>query len=166
MFGYPGESVVDFMEATRQAGPATVAAVREASAAFMAEGAAMRTGRIGVCLSTLGPGSTALLNGIASATLDRVPVLAISGQVDASREPYWTHQVVDHNRLFPPVTKLTARLEAASAGTVIRKALRTATAERPGGRALDSRHGYVRDDGGRQRERREGSAAEPGRRNP
>src|SRR5215468_11451213 len=53
VFGYPGESVVDFMEATRQAGPATVAAVREASAAFMAEGAAMRTGRIGVCLSTL-----------------------------------------------------------------------------------------------------------------
>src|SRR5215475_3970013 len=132
VFGYPGESVVDFMEATRQARPATVAAVREASAAFMAEGAAMRTGRIGVCLSTLGPGSTALLNGVASATLDRVPVLAISGQVDGSREPYWTHQVVDHNRLFAPVTKLTARLEAASAGTVIRKALRTATAERPG----------------------------------
>ena len=132
VFGYPGESVVDFMEATRRAGPATVAAVREASAAFMAEGAAMRTGRIGVCLSTLGPGSTALLNGVASATMDRVPVLAISGQVEGSREPYWTHQVVDHNRLFAPVTKLTARLEAASADTVIRKALRTATAERPG----------------------------------
>jgi acetolactate synthase I/II/III large subunit len=92
----------------------------------------MRTGRIGVCLSTLGPGSTALLNGVASATLDRVPVLAISGQVDGSREPCWTHQVVDHDRLFAPVTKLTARLEAASAGTVIRKALRTAAAERPG----------------------------------
>ena len=91
VFGYPGESVVDFMEATRRAGPATVAAVREASAAFMAEGAAMRTGRIGVCLSTLGPGSTALLNGVASATMDRVPVLAISGQVEGSREPYWTH---------------------------------------------------------------------------
>jgi acetolactate synthase I/II/III large subunit len=59
-------------------------------------------------------------------------VLAISGQVDGSREPYWTHQVVDHDRLFAPVTKLTARLEAASAGTVIRKALRTAAAERPG----------------------------------
>jgi acetolactate synthase-1/2/3 large subunit len=132
VFGYPGESVVDFMEATRHGGPETVAAVREASAAFMAEAAAMCTGLPGVCLSTLGPGSTALLNGVASATLDRVPVLAISGQVDSAREQYWTHQLVDHNRLFAPVTKLAARLEPASADTVIRKALRTATAERPG----------------------------------
>jgi acetolactate synthase I/II/III large subunit len=132
VFGYPGESVVEFMEATRDDGPAIVAAVREASAAFMAEGAAMCTGRLGVCLSTLGPGSTALLNGVASATLDRVPMLAISGQVDSVREQYWTHQLVDHNRLFAPVTKLTARLEPRSADTVIRKALRTATAERPG----------------------------------
>jgi len=132
VFGYPGESVVDFMEATRDHGPATVAAVREASAAFMAEGAAMCTGQLGVCLSTLGPGSTALLNGVASATLDRVPMLAISGQVDSVREQYWTHQLVDHNRLFAPVSKLTARLEPRSADTVIRKALRTATAERPG----------------------------------
>ena len=132
VFGYPGESVVDFMEATRHGGPRVVAAVREASAAFMAEGAAMCTGLPGVCLSTLGPGSTALLNGVTSATLDRVPVLAISGQVDSSREQYWTHQLVDHNRLFAPVTKLATRLEPASADTVIRKALRTATAERPG----------------------------------
>jgi acetolactate synthase I/II/III large subunit len=132
VFGYPGESVVDFIEATRHGGPQFVAAIREASAAFMAEGAAMCTGLPGVCLSTLGPGSTALLNGIASATLDRVPVLAVSGQADSSREQYWTHQIVDHNRLFAPVTKLAARLEPASAGLVIRKALRTATAERPG----------------------------------
>ena len=132
VFGYPGESVVDFMEAARDGGPAIVAAVREASAAFMAEGAAMRTGLLGACLSTLGPGSTALLNGVASATLDRVPVLAISGQVEGSREQYWTHQIVDQGRLFAPVTKLAARLEAGSADTVLRKALRTATAERPG----------------------------------
>src|SRR5215469_11557475 len=132
VFGYPGESVVDFMEETRDRGPTTVAAAREASAAFMAEGAAMCTGRLGVCLSTLGPGSTALLNGVASATLDRVPMLAISGQVDSVREQYWTHQLVDHNRLFAPVTKLATRLEPRSADIVIRKALRTATAERPG----------------------------------
>ncbi len=132
VFGYPGESVVDFMEAARDGGPQIVAAAREASAAFMAEGAAMSTGRPGVCLSTLGPGSTALLNGVASANLDRVPLLAISGQVESSREPYWTHQVVDQGRVFAPVTKLATRLEPASADTVIRKALRTATAERPG----------------------------------
>ena len=132
MFGYPGESLVEFIEAARLDGPEVVSAVREASAAFMAEGAAMRTGTVGACLSTLGPGSTALLNGVASAQLDRVPLLAVSGQVDSSREQFWTHQLIDHNRLFAPVTKLTARLDAASADTVLRRALRTATAERPG----------------------------------
>ena len=132
VFGYPGESVIDFMEAARHQGIAVVSAVREGTAAFMAEAAAMVTGRPGICLSTLGPGSTAVLNGVASATLDRAPVLAVSGQIESSREQFFTHQVVDHDRLFAPVTKLALRLDPASADTVIRKALRTAVAERPG----------------------------------
>jgi acetolactate synthase I/II/III large subunit len=132
IFGYPGESVIDFMEAARQQDIGVVSAVREATAAFMAEGAAMATGRPGVCLSTLGPGSTAVLNGVASATLDRVPMLAVSGQIESSREQFFTHQVVDHGRLFAPVTKATLRLDPASADVVARKALRTAVAERPG----------------------------------
>ena len=136
VFGYPGESIIDFMEACRQRGIGVIASVREATAAFMAEGAAMTTGLPGVCLSTLGPGSTALLNGVAAATLDRVPMLAVSGQIESSREQFFTHQVVDHGRMFAPVTKLALRLDAASAGTVIRKALRTATAERPGAVSL------------------------------
>lgn len=132
VFGYPGESVIDFMEAARHQGIEVISAVREGTAAFMAEAAAMATGRPGVCLSTLGPGSTAVLNGVASATLDRVPVLAVSGQIESSREQFFTHQVVDHDRLFAPVAKLALRLDPASADTVVRKALRTAAAERPG----------------------------------
>ena len=132
IFGYPGESVIDFMEAARHQGIELVSAVRETAAAFMAEAAAMATGTPGVCLSTLGPGSTAVLNGVAAATLDRVPVLAVSGQIETSREQFFTHQVVDHGRMFAPVTKLALRLDPASADTVIRKALRTAVAERPG----------------------------------
>ena len=136
VFGYPGESIIDFMEACRHRDIEVVASVREATAAFMAEGAAMVSGLPGVCLSTLGPGSTALLNGVASANLDRVPMLAVSGQIERSREQFFTHQVVDHGRMFAPVTKLALRLEAASADTVIRKALRTAAAERPGAVSL------------------------------
>ncbi len=132
VFGYPGESVIDFMEAARHRGIEVVSAVREGTAAFMAEAAAMLTGLPGACLSTLGPGSTAVLNGVAAATLDRVPMLAISGQIESSREQFFTHQVVDHDRMFAPVTKLALRLDPASADTVIRKALRTAAAERPG----------------------------------
>jgi hypothetical protein len=132
VFGYPGESIIDFMEAARHRGIEVVSAVREGTAAFMAEATAMVTGRPGVCLSTLGPGSTAVLNGVASATLDRVPVLAVSGQIESSREQFFTHQVVDHGRMFAPVSKLALRLDPASADTIIRKALRTAVAERPG----------------------------------
>ena len=132
VFGYPGESVIDVMEAVTHQGIAMVSAVREGTAAFMAEAAAMAGGRPGVCLSTLGPGSTAVLNGVAAATLDRVPVLAVSGQIESSREQFFTHQVVDHGRMFAPVSKLALRLDPASADTVIRKALRTAVAERPG----------------------------------
>jgi acetolactate synthase-1/2/3 large subunit len=132
LFGYPGESVIDFLEAARHHGIEPVSAVREGTAAFMAQAAAMVTGQPGVCLSTLGPGSTAVLNGVASATLDRVPVLAVSGQIESNREQFFTHQVVDHGRMFAPATKLALRLEPASADTIIRKALRTATAERPG----------------------------------
>ena len=132
IFGYPGESVIDFMEASRHQGIELVSAVREGTAAFMAQAAAMATGLPGVCLSTLGPGSTALLNGVASATLDRVPVLAVSGQIESSREQFFTHQVVDHGRMFAPAAKLALRLEPLSADPVIRKALRTAVAERPG----------------------------------
>ena len=132
VFGYPGESVIDFMDAARQHDLGVVSAVREATAAFMAEAAAMATGRPGICLSTLGPGSTAVLNGVASATLDRVPMLAVSGQIESSREQYFTHQVVDHGRMFAPVTKQALRLDPPSADIVIRKALRTAVAERPG----------------------------------
>ena len=54
VFGYPGESVIDFMEAARHQGIEVVSAVREGTAAFMAEAAAMVTGLPGACLSTLG----------------------------------------------------------------------------------------------------------------
>jgi acetolactate synthase-1/2/3 large subunit len=59
-------------------------------------------------------------------------MLAISGQIDTAREQYFTHQVVDHKMMFSPVTKWAGRVEAGAAGTIMRKALRTATAERPG----------------------------------
>src|SRR5690349_14902229 len=132
VFGYPGESILDFMEAARHRGIQVVSAVREGTAAFMAEAAAMASGRPGVCLSTLGPESTAVLNGVPQATLDRVPMLAISGQIESSREQFFTHRAGDHARMFAPVSKLALRLDPASADTVIRKALRTAVAERPG----------------------------------
>lgn len=132
LFAYPGDPILELLEASRRCGLEIMLARREASAAFMAEAQAMLTGRLGVCMSTLGPGSSALVNGVAAATLDRSPVLAISGQIERSREEFFTHQVLDHRRLFSPITKWSGALEPTSAPTILRKAVRTALAERPG----------------------------------
>lgn len=132
VFAYPGDPIIEFMEQATHHDLQVVLARREGTAAFMAEAYGMLTGRPGVVLSTLGPGSTALVNGVAAATLDKVPVVAISGQVESDREAYFTHQVVDHRALFGPVTKWAGRLEPAAVHPTLRKALRLATAERPG----------------------------------
>lgn len=132
VFGYPGDPIIEFMERCRQRGVDVTLARREGSAGFMAEGWAMATGRPGACLSTLGPGSTALTNPVAAATLDRVPMLAFSGQIETARQATFTHQVIDHEQLFRPITKWAGRIEANAAAITMRKALRTAMAERPG----------------------------------
>ncbi|MFJ3799843.1 thiamine pyrophosphate-binding protein [Streptomyces sp. NPDC090088] len=132
VFAYPGDPIIELMEALRAAGVEVVPGSREGTAVFMAEAQAMVTGRPGVCLSTLGPGSTSIVNGVAAATWDRVPLLAISGQIDAGREDLVTHQVVDHKLLFSPVAKWAGRIDPRSVDAVLRKALRLAVAERPG----------------------------------
>jgi len=132
MFAYPGDPVIELMQQCDSRGIEVTLARREGTAAFMAEALAMRTGGFGVCVSTLGPGSTALVNGVAAATLDRVPMLAFSGQIEASREPFFTHQVINHHQLYAPVTKWAGRLEPGSIATTLRKAFSLAMAERPG----------------------------------
>jgi acetolactate synthase-1/2/3 large subunit len=132
VFGYPGDPSVEVLEACRREGLTFVLGRREGTAGLMAEAAGMLTGRPGVCLSTLGPGSTNLVNAVANAWLDRVPMLAISGQIESKREPYFTHQVIDHERLFAPVCKWATTIQPHTAGIVLRKAVRIAMAERPG----------------------------------
>lgn len=132
LFGYPGDPNVELMEAARRAGIEFVLARREGTAGLMAEAYGFLTGRPGVCMSTLGPGSSNLVNAVASAFLDKVPMLAISGQIERRREPVFTHQVLHHDRLFAPVTKWATHLLPENAGAVMRRAMRIATAERPG----------------------------------
>jgi acetolactate synthase-1/2/3 large subunit len=98
----------------------------------MAEAYGQLTGRPGVCVSTLGPGSTNLVNAVASAWLDRVPMIAISGQIETKREPTFTHQVIDHQTLFKPIAKWATAVQPHTVGSIMRRALRTAMAERPG----------------------------------
>lgn len=132
VFGYPGDPNVPFLEACRRDNMEFVLATREGTAGLMAEAYGQITDMPGVALSTLGPGSSNLVNAVANAWADRVPMIAISGQIESRREPYFTHQVIDHNRIFSPISKYTTSILPTTVGTIMRKALRTAMADRPG----------------------------------
>ena len=132
LFGYPGDPSVEFLEAARRQDMQFVLGSREGTAGLMACAYGQLTGRPGVVLSTLGPGSTNPVNAVASAWLDRTPMLAISGQIETGREPTFTHQVVDHQLLFSPISKWATAVQPHTVAGIMRKALRTAMAERPG----------------------------------
>ena len=123
VFGYPGDPNIEFMEAARRAGLQFVLGRREGTAGLMAEAYGFLTGRPGVCMSTLGPGSSNLVNAVANAYLDRVPMLALSGQIERKRAQTFTHQVLDHNRLFSPVSKWTTEIAPDTVGAIMRLSL-------------------------------------------
>lgn len=132
VFGYPGDPSVPFLEACRREGMEFVLGTREGTAGLMAQAYGHITGMPGVALSTLGPGSSNLVNAVANAWCDRVPMLAISGQIESRREPYFTHQVIDHNQVFTPISKWTTSILPTTVSTIMRKALRVSMADRPG----------------------------------
>src|SRR5580692_6180856 len=105
IFGLPGGEIVAFIDACRRAGIRFLLTGHEASAAWMAQVAGQITGVPGVCLSTLGPGATNLVTGVANAWLDRAPMLAITAQIPESAIATTTHQRLALNALFSPITK-------------------------------------------------------------
>ena len=84
VFGVPGGAIEPLYNAlarsARRGGPRPVVARRETGAAFMADGYARETGRIGVCCATSGPGTTNLITGVACAYENEIPLLVITGQ--------------------------------------------------------------------------------------
>ena len=87
MFGIPGEETLDLMFAIRDSKIRFIPVRHEQGAAFMADVYGRLTDRAGVCLSTLGPGATNLVTGVADAYLDGAPLVAITGQVGTDRMP-------------------------------------------------------------------------------
>ena len=81
IFGLPGEETSDLMISLLDSKKIKFILVRhEQGAAFMADVYGRLTQKVGVCLSTLGPGATNLTTGVANANMDRSPILAITGQ--------------------------------------------------------------------------------------
>jgi acetolactate synthase-1/2/3 large subunit len=96
------------------------------------------TGKPGVCLSTLGPGATNLMTGVADANLDRAPLVAITGQVGTDRMHIESHQYLDLVAMFAPVTKWNAQIvRPSNTPEIVRKAFKIAQAEKPGAVHID-----------------------------
>jgi acetolactate synthase-1/2/3 large subunit len=132
VFGLPGGENVHLMEALRQVGMRFVLVRNESSAVFMADATARLTGKPGVCLTTLGPGATNAVAGVAHAYLERSPVLVITAQTPPPLLAYHTHQVIDLAALFQPITKGAFEVTTDNATVITAHALSLATTGRPG----------------------------------
>ena len=133
VFGIPGEENIHLVQALATSPIRYVLVRHEQAASFMAEVYGRLTGNAGVCSATLGPGAINLLLGVADATTNSTPVVALSAQVGMHRAYKESHQGVDLVSMFAPVTKwadLIATPEAVP--EMIRKAFKLAQTERPG----------------------------------
>src|SRR2546428_8044467 len=110
MFGLPGGEILDFVEAARNAGIELTLVRHEAVAAFMADAAGQIARKPAVCVSTLGPGALNLTLGVANAFLDRSPLIAITASMSTAAPPHATHQQLDLNAGFRPLTQQTITL--------------------------------------------------------
>ena len=108
VFGIPGEENIRLVDALSRSSIEYVLTRHEQGASFMAEVYGRLTGRAGVCSATLGPGAINLLLGVADATTNSTPVLALSAQVGMRRSYKESHQSVDLVSMFAPVTKWSA----------------------------------------------------------
>lgn len=133
IFAVPGEENLDLLEALRESGIELVLNRHEQAAGFMAATYGRLTGRVGVCLSTLGPGATNLVTAAAYAQLGGMPMMMISGQKPIKSSKQGLFQILDVVDLMRPLTKYTRQIS--NANTIpakVREAFRLASEERPG----------------------------------
>ena len=133
IFAVPGEENLAFLEALRTSSIQLVLNRHEQAAGFMAATYGRLTGRVGVCLSTLGPGATNFVTAAAYAQLGGMPMMMISGQKPIKSSKQGLFQILDVVDLMRPLTKYTRQIS--NANTIpakVREAFRLASEERPG----------------------------------
>ncbi|KEJ89790.1 thiamine pyrophosphate-binding protein [Sulfitobacter donghicola] len=131
-FGMPGGEVLTVVDALEAAGIEFILCKHENAAGFMAEAAWHQTGAPGILVATIGPGVLNGINSIANAQQDRVPLIVLSGCVDAAEAETYTHQVLDQQAVLRPITKASFRFSAGAAHVVADKAVGIALEGRPG----------------------------------
>ena len=138
IFGLPGEENLHVLQALKNSSIRFITTRHEQGAAFMADVYGRLTGKAGVCLSTLGPGATNLMTGVADANLDRAPLIAITGQVGTDRMHIESHQYLDLVAMFAPVTKWSTQIvRPSNTSEIVRRAFKVAQSEKPGAVHID-----------------------------
>lgn len=133
IFGVPGEENEDLLFSLENSSIQFVTTRHEQGAAFIANVWGRLTGRAGVCLSTLGPGATNLITGVADANMDKVPIIAITAQGGLTRLHHESHQTLDLINMFKPITKWNTAISSPNVVTeVVRKAFKVSEYEKPG----------------------------------
>ena len=133
VFGYPGGAIMPAYDAMLKYKTRHVLVRHEQGASHMADGYARASGRVGVCLATSGPGATNLVTGIATAMLDSIPMVAITGQVSSKYIGTDAFQETDITGVTLPITKhnyLVTRVE--DIAPMMREAFYVARSGRPG----------------------------------
>lgn len=133
VFGIPGAKIDSLFVALKHSKIKLVLCRHEQNAAFMAAAFGRLTGKVGVCVATSGPGVTNLVTGLATATSEGDPVLAIGGEVPVDERLKKTHQSLDSTNMMKSATKLSVEIVAAGqVGEVFGNAIRMAESGRPG----------------------------------
>ena len=133
IFGVPGSlSSVELIEAARKRGIRYVLCSNESSAAVKAGTYGVMTGRPGVVSAGVGPGTAAVVHGVANNWLERAPCLVLTDRFSDAQFRRQSRQKLDQDRLLRPVTKGTFKLAKDNAATAIRRALALAAEGRPG----------------------------------
>jgi acetolactate synthase-1/2/3 large subunit len=137
-FGYPGAAICPFLDSLYRSSIAHVLVRSEQNAAHEASGYARASGRPGVCIATSGPGATNLITGIATAYMDSVPLVAITGQVSSELLGRDVFQEADITGACEPFTKHSYLVkDAADLPRVFKEAFHIAATGRPGPVLID-----------------------------
>jgi acetolactate synthase-1/2/3 large subunit len=138
IFGYPGGAVLPLCDVLYDSGIRFILTRHEQGAAHAADGFARSSGKVGVCLATSGPGATNLVTGIATAYMDSVPIVAITGQVATHLIGNDAFQEVDITGITRPITKHNYLIkDVDEIPRVIREAFYIAKTGRPGPVLID-----------------------------
>jgi acetolactate synthase I/II/III large subunit len=131
-FGIPGGEILIIMDALRRVGITFVLAKHENAAGFMAEGVHHATRAPVILLATLGPGVANAVNVVVNALQDQVPLIVLTGCLDAAEALTYTHQIFDHQAVLRPITKASFRAVADQSDILVDKAVAIALEGRPG----------------------------------